>query len=78
MSPFSGLVEVFEHKGLLKKDGNSLRYDSADGTSIKQFRKAWERNDNETLEKIMLELANGTANIAVTDINVTEEDDYAE
>jgi recombination protein RecA len=53
MSPYSGLVDLFEGKGLLQKDGNSLKYTLADGTSIKQFRKAWERNEDSSLDRIM-------------------------
>ena len=53
MNPYSGLVDLFETKGLLTKDGNSLKYTLADGTIIKQFRKAWERNDDGTLDKAM-------------------------
>jgi RecA/RadA recombinase len=53
MNPYSGLVDMFENKGLLGKEGNSLVYTLADGTVIKQFRKAWERNDNESLDKVM-------------------------
>jgi len=53
MNPYSGLVDLFEGKGLLAKDGNSLKYTLADGTVIKQFRKAWERNDNGSLDQVM-------------------------
>ena len=53
MNPYSGLVDMFEGKGLLGKEGNSLKYTLADGTVIKQFRKAWERNENESLDKVM-------------------------
>jgi RecA/RadA recombinase len=53
MNPYSGLVDLFEGKGLLQKDGNSLKYTLADGTSIKQFRKAWERNDDSSLDRVM-------------------------
>ena len=53
MNPYSGLVDLFEGKGLLQKDGNSLKYTLADGTVIKQFRKAWERNDENCLDKVM-------------------------
>jgi len=53
MNPYSGLVDMFEGKGLLGKEGNSLKYTLADGTVIKQFRKAWERNENESLDKMM-------------------------
>jgi hypothetical protein len=53
MNPYSGLVDMFEGKGLLKKEGNSLVYTLIDGTVIKQFRKAWERNENESLDRVM-------------------------
>jgi len=53
MNPYSGLVDMFEEKGLLKKEGNSLVYTTIDGEIIKQFRKAWERNDNQSLDKVM-------------------------
>jgi hypothetical protein len=53
MNPYSGLVDMFEGKGLLSKEGNSLKYTLADGTVIKQFRKAWERNENDSLDNVM-------------------------
>jgi hypothetical protein len=59
MNPYSGLVDMFESKGLLKKEGNSLSYTLADGTVIKQFRKAWERNEDSSLDRVMV---NFTAN----------------
>jgi RecA/RadA recombinase len=55
MSPFSGLVDLFEAKGKLKKEGNSLVYVTKDGEIIKQFRKAWNGNDKEGLTTIMAE-----------------------
>jgi hypothetical protein len=59
MNPYSGLVDLFEGKGLLAKEGNSLKYTLTDGTVIKQFRKAWERNDDGSLDQVM---ADFTAN----------------
>ena len=56
MNPYSGLVDLAEGKGLLKKEGNSLVYTAADGTVIKQFRKAWERNEDNGLDLIMKDL----------------------
>jgi recombination protein RecA len=53
MNPYSGLVDMIESKGLLQKEGNSLKYTLADGTIIKQFRKAWERNEDGTLDQVM-------------------------
>jgi RecA/RadA recombinase len=57
MNPYSGLVDLFEGKGLLQKEGNSLKYTLADGTVIKQFRKAWERNEDGSLDKVMSDFA---------------------
>jgi RecA/RadA recombinase len=57
MSPYSGLVDLFEAKGMLKKEGNSLVYVTKDGEIIKQFRKAWERNEKDGLTIMMEEIS---------------------
>jgi hypothetical protein len=57
MSPYSGLVDLFEAKGLLKKEGNSLVYVTKDGEIIKQFRKAWERNEKDGLDIAMADIS---------------------
>jgi RecA/RadA recombinase len=57
MSPYSGLVDLFEAKGMLKKEGNSLVYTTRDGEIIKQFRKAWERNEKDGLTIMMEEIS---------------------
>lgn len=56
MNPYSGLVDLFEAKGMLKKEGNSLVYTTHDGEIIKQFRKAWERNDKDSLDTVMKDI----------------------
>jgi RecA/RadA recombinase len=58
MNPYSGLVDLFEAKEILKKEGNSLAYVTIDGEIIKQFRKAWERNENNGLNRIMEDISN--------------------
>jgi RecA/RadA recombinase len=71
MSPYSGLVDLAEAKGLLKKEGNSLVYVTKDGEIIKQFRKAWERNENNSLDKIMEDVSkNGEKSNEVITTNV--------
>jgi hypothetical protein len=55
MNPYSGLVDLFEGKELLKKEGNSLVYTLANGEIIKKFRKAWERNDENCLDRAMVD-----------------------
>jgi len=51
---------MLEAKNLLKKEGNSLVYTLADGKTIKQFRKAWERNEDSSLDIVMKELSSNS------------------
>ena len=53
MNPYSGLVDMFEGRGILAKDGNRLVAVLSDGTEIKQFRKAWESNEGNCLDHVM-------------------------
>jgi len=55
MNPYSGLLDMFEGMGRLKKEGNSLVYTALDGTIIKKFRKAWEANTDGCLDIMMNE-----------------------
>lgn len=55
MDEYSGLLDLFEKKQLINKDGNKLVYVKLDGTVIKLFRKAWERNDDNVLSIVMSE-----------------------
>ncbi len=55
MNPYSGMLDMAESMGLVRKEGNSLVYDKLDGTIIKKFRKAWESNDEGCLDTIMAE-----------------------
>jgi len=55
MNPYSGLVDLAEKRGLLKKEGNSLVFVTSDGEIIKQFRKAWESNEAGCLDTIISE-----------------------
>jgi RecA/RadA recombinase len=75
MNPYSGLVDLFEGKGLLAKEGNSLKYTLTNGTVIKQFRKAWDRNENESLDKVM---ADFTANPHHATVVVEPEEETVE
>ena len=55
MDEYSGLLNLFEQKGLLVKEGNRLSYTKMDGSIIKLFRKAWDRNDDGCLDTVMNE-----------------------
>jgi recombination protein RecA len=58
MNPYSGMTDLIEAKGMLKKEGNSLVYTTVDGEIIKKFRKAWERNDDGCLDTVMADITN--------------------
>ena len=73
MSPYSGLVDMFEKANLLKKEGNSLVFTTVDGEIIKKFRKGWERNDDKCLDTVMAEEQNKESGIS----SVTPEEEVA-
>jgi recombination protein RecA len=72
MNPYSGLVDLSEKKGLLKKDGNRLMFVSSGGEVIKLFRKAWESNEEGCLDKLMADFQN--LKVEVSTDTQTEED----
>jgi RecA/RadA recombinase len=61
MSPYSGLTDLIEKKNLLKREGNSLVFTTSEGEIIKKFRKAWEKNDDGCLDKVMEDFKNQKA-----------------
>ena len=71
MSPYSGLVDLIEKKTMLKREGNSLVFTTSEGEVIKKFRKAWEKNDDSCLDKVMADFGNQKAEVSTTD---TQED----
>ena len=73
MSPHSGLVDLAEKKGILKKEGNSLVFVTSDGEIIKQFRKKWEANENGCLDKLMADFANQKEEKTASDETTAEE-----
>ena len=73
MNPYSGLTDLAEKKGLLKKDGNRLAFTTSDGEIIKQFRKAWESNDDGCLDKVMLDFQNQRSEVSTADVISEEE-----
>ena len=52
MDPYSGLVDLFEKKGILVQQGNRLKYVDSKGKEHIEFRKAWV---GEKLDMIMAE-----------------------
>jgi hypothetical protein len=56
MSPYSGLIDLFESTGVFTKDGNKLAYvDKETGEYLKFFRKGW---TDELLHKVMVQVEN--------------------
>jgi len=53
MSPYSGLFDMLEERGLLKREGNSYLYTTKDGEIFKAMRKGW---TNELLDKVMADI----------------------
>ena len=67
MSPYSGMVDLAEKKGLLKKDGNRLAFTASDGEIIRQFRRAWESNESGCLDRVMADFQNQRVEISTSD-----------
>jgi len=70
MNPYSGLVELFEKKGLLEKQGNRLKYVDLAGVEHLDYRKQW---IGPKLDMIMSEYNEKTAAVVNTD-DVVEND----
>ena len=63
MNPYSGLVELFEKKGVIEKSGNRLKYVTTEGEELLEYRKNW---TGELLNRVMsdyLEKENSVVNI---------------
>jgi hypothetical protein len=70
MSPTSGLIDMFEAKGILKKDGNKLTYTSSTtGEIIKEFRKGW------TDDKLMVIIDEWNETSNKSTVVITEEEE---
>ena len=73
MNPYSGLVDLFEKKGLIVKDGNRLKYIDSAGEEVKEYRKNW---TGDLLDKVMSDyakIADPVVNIEVEDKEVATE-----
>jgi RecA/RadA recombinase len=67
MNPYSGLVDLFEAKGFLQKDGNRLKYVQTSGAEIKFYRKEWERNEDGCLDKVMIDFSSNPERSVTTE-----------
>jgi RecA/RadA recombinase len=73
MNPYSGLVDLAEKRGLLKKDGNRLAFTTPDGEVIKQFRKAWESNEGGCLDRVMQDFSKQSVVVSTPDVEAEGE-----
>jgi len=75
MSPYSGLLDLFDGKGLMTKEGNRLVYTTLDGEVLKFFRKGWESNEAGCLDKVMQEVQASQLNSPIEEPVTAEEED---
>jgi recombination protein RecA len=72
MNPYSGLLELFEAKGVINKSGNRLAYTTLDGEEILEYRKKW---TGELLDKVMSDYLEKEKNVVNTSDDDVEVDD---
>jgi recombination protein RecA len=71
MNPYSGLLELFEAKGVIEKSGNRLKYVTTGGEELLEYRKNW---SGELLDKVMSDYLEKEASMVNID-NTDEESD---
>jgi RecA/RadA recombinase len=67
MNPYSGLLELFEAKGVIVKQGNRLKYETLDGEELLEYRKNW---TGDLLDKVMSDYLVKEAQV----VNTSDED----
>jgi RecA/RadA recombinase len=72
MDPYSGIFDLLEAKGMLKKQGNRYAYTTVDGEEIIEFRKNWV---GEKLDIVMSDFAKKEAEVVNTSEVVEEATD---
>ena len=71
MNPISGLFDLFEKSGVLKKEGNRYSYTvKSTGEVMKYFRKEW--NDIEKMKVVMDEFTDDDFKVVIPDTAVTQ------
>jgi RecA/RadA recombinase len=70
MDPYSGIFDLLEAKGMLKKQGNRYAYTTSDGEEMIEFRKNW---TGDKLDIVMSDFAKKEAEVVNTaDVNLDE------
>ena len=72
MDPYSGLLDLFEKKNLITQSGNRLKYITAEGKELLDYRKNWGKDN---LEIVMSEVSNLTNKETEAEEPAVEDDD---
>jgi RecA/RadA recombinase len=78
MNPYSGLLDLFEAKGVIEKSGNRLKYITSEGEELLEYRKNW---SGELLDRVMNDYLKKEASVVNIDgetENVSDEEYIAE
>jgi RecA/RadA recombinase len=78
MNPYSGLLDLFEAKGVIEKSGNRLKYITSEGEELLEYRKNW---SGELLDRVMNDYLKKEATVVNIDgetENVSDEEYIAE
>jgi hypothetical protein len=78
MNPYSGLLDLFEAKGVIEKSGNRLKYVTSEGEELLEYRKNW---SGELLDRVMNDYLKKEASVVNIDgetENVSDEEYIAE
>jgi hypothetical protein len=79
MDPYSGMFDMLMDMGILEKQGNRYKYVSpTDGEEIILFQKAWNRNDDGCLDRVMAEFSKVKKNANYNIADHAAEDDEPE
>lgn len=70
MDPYSGLVDLFEAKGLLVQSGNRLKFIDSKGAEHLHYRKEWK---DDKLDMIMIDFPNHAKKLVEEHFNTEEE-----
>jgi len=73
MNPYSGLLELFEAKDIIKKQGNRLAYTTLDGEEILDYRKKWIGTNLDKVMSDYLVKASQVVNTAEVDEEATDD-----
>ena len=73
MNPYSGIFDLMEGKGLLKKQGNRYAYTTLDGEEMIEFRKNWTGDKLDIVMSDFLRKEAEVVNTAEVDLEATDE-----